>query len=287
MIDKELIDKIKHVQLWARSLANNSLTGEYSSVFKGIGMEFDEFRKYVPRDEIKHIDWKVTARTQETHVKVFKEERDLTILLVVDVSSSQSFGLKKTREKVNAAAELAALVAILATKHKDKVGLIVFTDDIEHYIPPGRGGHTSSNSLDVLMHKQLSKGTNISKAALYAGKVMRKRGLMVFISDFQDDDYISDLSVLAKKHDLVCANTFDQAEMNPPSSSLSGFIDPETGQYLDINYSLGTDAGMRGMDDWAKSISQLGGDPFFVRSDESAVKPLIKFLRQREARKRR
>lgn len=285
MIDKKLIDQIRTVQLWARHLANDSLTGEYSSVFKGIGMEFDEFRKYVPGDDVKHIDWKVTARTREPHLKMFKEERDLTIMLMVDVSSSQSFGLKKKREKVNVAAELAALFAILATKNKDKVGLVIFTDRVEHYIPPGSGkSHVFKLIRDVMTHKNVSKGTNISSAAQYTGSVMKKRGLVVLISDFQDIGYMKDLEILSKRHDLVCANTFDDAELNPAKLSLSGFIDPETGDYLDVSYSLDSSGLDHSFTGWQQEMRKIGADPFLVKSDENTVSPLIKFLKSREAR---
>lgn len=285
MLDKKLIDKIRRVQLWARNLANDSLSGEYSSVFKGTGVEFDEFRKYVPGDDVKHIDWKVTARTRRPHVKVFKEERDLTILLLVDISSSQSFGLKKSREKVSAAAELAALFAILATKNNDRVGLVVFTDEVEHFIPPGSGkAHVFNLVRDVLTTKRKSSGTNISAVAKYAGSVMKKKGLIVVISDFQDDSYTEELAALARRHDLVCANTYDQAEINPPKFNLGGLIDPETGEFIDSNYEISRKAESNSLEAWEKMIIKLGGDPFVVRSDETTVTPLIKFLKRREAR---
>ena len=284
MIDKELISKIKRVQLWARNFANDSLSGEYSSVFKGTGMEFDEFRRYVPGDDVKHIDWKVTARTRETHVKVFREERDQTILIMVDVSGSQYFGLKEDREKVNAAAELAALFAILATKNNDKVGLIIFTDEVEHFIPPASGkAHVFTIIRDVLMHKGVKKGTNISGAIEYAIKVLRKKSLVVMISDFQDENYLSEIRRLARLHDLVCANTYDEAEVSPPSTSLSGFVDPETGEFLGLDYEL-ENSGITTFEGWKNSIIQIGADPFLVRSDESSVVPLIKFLKSREAK---
>lgn len=285
MLDKKLIDKIRRVQLWARNLANDSLSGEYSSVFKGTGVEFDEFRKYVPGDDVKHIDWKVTARTRSPHVKVFQEERDLTILLLVDISSSQSFGLKKSREKVNAAAELAALFAILATKNNDRVGLVVFTDEVEHYIPPGSGkAHVFNLVRDVLTTQRKSSGTNITTAAKFAGSLLTKKGLVVVISDFQDEQYTQELAAIARRHDLVCANTYDEAELNPPKVNLGGYIDPETGDYFDANYAVERRDGAEVLDEWKRSIIKIGGDPFLIRSDETTVTPLIKFLKRRESR---
>jgi uncharacterized protein (DUF58 family) len=247
-------------------------------------MEFDEFRKYVPGDDVKHIDWKVTARTREAHLKVFKEERDQTILIMVDVSGSQYFGLKETREKVSAAAELAALFAILATKNNDKVGLLIFTDEVEHYIPPASGkAHVFKLIRDVLMHKGVNKGTNISDASKYALKVLRKKSLVVLISDFQDDKYLNEMKKLSKLHDLVCANIYDEAEINPPKSSMSGFVDPETGDFIDLNYELDTSSSNL-FEDWKKSMIKIGADPFLVKADESSVVPLIKFLKSREAK---
>lgn len=287
MIDKSLIAKIRHLQLWAKNIANDALTGEYTSVFKGIGMEFDEFRKYMPGDDVKHIDWKVTARTREPYVKLYQEERDLTIMLMVDVSASQSFGLKKSREKVSAATELAALFAILATKKKDRVGLIIFTDEIEHYVPPSSGrAHVFNLIREVMTHKRRSKGTSIGQAIDYVGKAMKKKGLIILISDFQDDSYEKRLSILASKHDVVCAKVYDEAELRPGKTSCGGFVDPETGQYLSASYGLETQ-GTESMEHWQTTMRRLGVSPFVLKAHEDVAVPLSKFLKAREARLKR
>lgn len=297
MIDKELIDKVKRVQLWARHLANDALTGDYTSVFKGVGMEFDDLRKYLPGDDIKHIDWKVTARTREPHVKMYKEERDQTILLMVDVSGSQYFGLKGEREKISAAAELAALFAILATRTKDRVGLLLFSDHVEAHVPPASGrAHVFRIVRDVLTHKGRSGGTNIAAAVKEAMQSLARRSLVVLISDFQDAGYRASLSQLSARHDLVCAGVFDEAEKRPPKGQVGlGLYDPETGELIGDSYEVGPasgqDADSLNLSEadatrFAGALRSIGASGFLIDTRVDVSKPLISFLKEREARAR-
>jgi uncharacterized protein (DUF58 family) len=239
MISKELANKIRYIQIYTSKAVNDILAGEYHSVFKGQGMEFDEVRAYQPGDDIRTIDWNVTARTGHPYVKRYVEERELTVFFLVDLSSSGSFGsIDKLKNEV--AAEFCALLAFSAIKNNDKVGLIVFTDTIELFIPPAKGvSHVLRLIRDLLYftpsQKKQRTGTNIAGALDYLGRVFQKRGVIFLVSDFQDQDFEKPLRVLARRHDLIGVTVTDPRETALPDVGLLELEDAESGESIVID----------------------------------------------------
>lgn len=291
MLSPELISKIKQIQFKAGFLANDALAGEYSSVFRGLGQEFDKVREYHPGDDIRTIDWNVTARMNEPFVKVYKEEREMTLMLLVDVSPSQRFGTTG-RFKQEIVAELAALVSFLATKNNDKVGLIIFSDHVEKYIPPKKGrSHVWNIIRSVLTYEGRGKSTDISGALEYLNKVCKKKTACFLFSDFESDDFAKSITMTAKKHNLYCCLVKDPREVALPSCGILDFEDLESGETFVINSS----------DDKTRKIFQGYFDQkvnslrkfflsrkidfFEARTDQSSVDPLISFFREKEKRK--
>ena len=220
MIPKELAKKIRLIQIHTSKAVNDVLAGEYHSVFKGRGMEFDEVREYAPGDDIRMIDWNVTARTGHPYVKRFVEERELTVLFVVDLSASGSFG---TREQLKneVAAELCALLAFSAIKNNDKVGLLVFTDQVELYIPPKKGvSHVLRVIRDLLNAQPHRSRTDITQALDFLGRVTHRRAVVFLVSDFQAAGYQKRLRIAARRHDLIAVLTLGPARSHTPRSRL-------------------------------------------------------------------
>ena len=230
MIPKELAKKIRYIEIYTSKAVNDVLAGEYESVFKGRGMEFDEVREYTPGDEIRTIDWNVTARTGRPHVKRFVEERELTVMFLVDLSASGAFGsIDKTKNEV--AAELCALLSFSAVKNNDKVGLIVFTDIAEMFVPPKKGvSHVLRLIRDLLNFKPKEVQTNISEGLDYLGRVTHKRCVVFLVSDFQSEGFEGPLRILAKRHDLIALSITDPREMVMPNIGLVELEDAETGE---------------------------------------------------------
>ena len=221
MIPKELVKKIRYIQIYTSKAVNDVLAGEYHSVFKGQGMEFDEVRAYQPGDDIRTIDWNVTARTGHPYVKRYVEEREITVFFLVDLSASGSFG-STGKLKNEIAAEFCALLAFSAIKNNDKVGLIVFTDTIELFIPPAKGTSHVLRLIRELLYfdsgsKQQSPGTDIALALDYLGRVLHKRGVVFLVSDFLDQDFEKPLGVLARRHDLIAVTVSDPREYLLPN----------------------------------------------------------------------
>ena len=236
MIPKELIKKIRYIQIYTSKAVNDVLAGEYHSVFKGQGMEFDEVRAYQPGDDIRTIDWNVTARTGHPYVKRYVEEREITVFFLVDLSASGSFG-SSAKLKNEIAAEFCALLAFSAIKNNDKVGLIVFTDTIELFIPPAKGTSHVLRLIRELLYfdsgrKQQSTGTDIGLALDYLGRVLHKRGVVFLVSDFLDQDYEKSLGVLARRHDLIAVTVSDPRENALPDVGLLEIQDAESGVTL-------------------------------------------------------
>ena len=233
MIPKELTKKIRYIQIYTSKAVNDVLAGEYHSVFKGQGMEFDEVRAYQPGDDIKTIDWNVTARTGLPYVKRYVEEREITVFFLVDLSASGFFGsLDKLKNEI--AAEFCALLAFSAIKNNDKVGLIVFTDTIELFIPPAKGtSHVLRLIRELLFFgpgkKRARAGTDIALALDYLGRVLHKRGVVFLVSDFLDQDFEKTLGVLARRHDLIAVTVADPRECALPDVGLMEIQDAETG----------------------------------------------------------
>lgn len=229
MIDKELAAKIRRIRIQTRRNVSSTFAGEYNSAFKGHGMEFEEVRAYQPGDDIKSIDWNVTARTGEPFIKRFREERELTVILMVDLSASGNFG--STGKKRNyTAAELCSVLSFSAIQNNDRVGLLVFTDEVEMFIAPAKGmTHIMRLIREILAFNPKGKGTSISNALTYLGKVQRKNAVVFLISDFLDSGYEKKMKVMGEKHDLVAFSITDPLEMELPDCGLITVRDGETG----------------------------------------------------------
>jgi len=293
MIPKELAKKIRYIQIYTSRAVNESLAGEYESVFKGRGMEFDQVREYHIGDDIRSIDWNVTARTGEPHVKLFVEERELTVMFMVDLSASGSFG--STRKiKNEAAAELCALLAFSAIKNNDKVGLIVFTDQVEMFIPPAKGTtHVLRLIRELLGFKPRQTKTNIKAGIEFMGRVITKRSVVFLISDFLEENYERELRVLGKKHDLLAVSITDPREIKLPNVGLIELEDAETGELILIdtgspqvrkNYEK---TGHANQENLKKMFRSMDIDQIEILTNQDYVVDLVKFFKMRERRAHR
>ncbi len=292
MLSPELIKQIKKLQLKAGHLANDALTGEYSSAFKGLGMEFDEVREYVPGDDVRSIDWNVTARMNTPYVKKFREEREMTVMLMVDVSPSQSFGTTG-RYKHEVAAELAAVLAFLAIKNNDKVGLIAFSDHVEHFIPANKGrSHVWRIIRQVLSHRGRGQATDISGALDYLLQVQKRRCMAFLISDFCATGYEKPLRVAAKRHGLTCVRVSDRREGELAACGLVEFEDRESGARVvvdtsdpNVRVAFKELAAAREAEIF-QQFRRFGADSFAVGTEQAVTVPLIQYMRRREMRRR-
>ena len=291
MISKELIKKIRYIQIYTSKAVNDVLAGEYHSVFKGQGMEFDEVRAYQPGDDIRTIDWNVTARTGHPYVKRYVEEREITVFFLVDLSKSGSFG---SREKLKneVAAEFCALLAFSAIKNNDKVGLIVFTDTIQLFIPPAKGTSHVLRLIRELLFFEPGKirkktGTDIALALDYLGRVLHKRGIVFLVSDFLDQNFEKPLRVLARRHDLIAVTVSDPRELALPDVGLLEIQDAETGEIVVIDtgsktvrsrYTHLAEEKNRALSDLFQST---GIDQIQLLTDRDYVLDLVKFFRKR------
>lgn len=228
----ELMKQVGKIKILTSHLIDDRLTGDYHSVFKGQGVEFDEVRPYVPGDDIRSIDWNVTARTGSPHVKRFSEERELTVIFLVDVSGSQIFG-SGSRSKSELAAELTCLLAMTAIRNQDKIGLILFSDRILKSIPP-RKGRTAVMRLvrEVLAADETREGTDIAAALRFLNNVQKRKAVVFLVSDFQDSNYEKELRVTARRHDVIACPISDPCEWTLPNVGLIELQDPESGELL-------------------------------------------------------
>jgi len=234
-LSAELFQKIKSIQIRTQRLVSDAFAGEYESAFRGRGMEFEEVREYQPGDDIRHIDWNVTARTGTPFVKLHREERELTVMLLVDVSSSGAFGTG-AKSKNEVAAEVAALLAYTAIKSNDRVGLIIFSDRIEHYIPPKKGrAHVWRVIRDILGFKTPRRKTDLEGALEYLGKVVPRRAVVFLISDFLDDGFEDRFRVACRRHDVTAVTVSDRHERTLPRVGLIELEDAETGETILID----------------------------------------------------
>ena len=237
MIPKEMLQKIRRIQITTSRMVTDVFAGQYQSVFKGKGMEFYEVREYLPGDEIRTIDWNVTARTGRPYVKKFVEERELTVMLLLDASRSCRFGSVK-HLKNQLAAELCSVLAFSAIKNNDRVGLIIFTDKIEKFVPPRKGmRHVLRVIREALYYEPEGKGTNISHALEYLDRVTRRKAITFIISDFFDKDFKNLLSVSNKRHDVVAVTITDPREVDLPNIGIIKLKDAETGEDFLIDTS--------------------------------------------------
>ncbi|MBD3179893.1 MAG: DUF58 domain-containing protein [Candidatus Latescibacteria bacterium] len=290
MIPKELAKKIRVLQITTNKVVNDILAGEYKSVFKGRGMEFEEVREYSPGDDIRTIDWNVTARTGKPYVKRYVEERELTIMFIVDMSASGEFG-SVNKLKNEMAAELCALLSFSAVKNNDKVGLILFTDRVEKFIPPKKGTtHVLRVIRELLSFRPRKTNTDIAGALDYFGRIASKSAVVFLVSDFLAEDFEKPMSILGKKHDLIAATIVDPSEKSLPDVGLLELEDAETGETVIIdtgssmvrkNYRrLGEEQSRR----FRNLFSSMGVDHIEIRTDRDYVPELVKFFRIRERR---
>jgi len=291
MIPKALLKKIRRIEIRTSRLVNDALAGQYHSAFKGRGMEFEEVRPYQIGDDVRTIDWNVSARCGEPYVKVFREERELTVLLVVDLSASQQFGThhQLKRELV---AEIGATLAYSAIKNNDKIGLVAFTDEVEKFVPPRKGaGHVLRVIRELIAFEPSSRGTNIAGALEHVSRIMRRRAVIFLISDLQDEGYERQLRILRRRHDVILVHVGDRREREMPRAGLVELVDQETGRRMIVDTSSSR---------WRREFERIttcaedardrrlrsyGLDCIRVRTGESFVEPLIRFFRTREARR--
>ncbi len=237
MIPKELIRKIQRIRIRTNRMVSDVFSGEYHSVFKGRGMEFDEVREYQPGDEVRDIDWNVTARFGRPFIKKFVEERELTVMLVVDASGSSRFGTRG-QFKNELAAEVCAVLAFSAIRNKDKVGLIVFTDRIEKFVPPAKGSrHVLRVIREILYFQPQGSGTDIELALGFLNRVTRRKSVAFLVSDFQDRGFEKSLAIAGKRHDLISIMISDPREKELPLVGLIGLRDAESGEPAEIDTS--------------------------------------------------
>ena len=286
----DLLKKVRQIDIVSRKVVDEMLGGEYKSVFKGRGMEFDEVREYQPGDEIRTIDWNVTARTGKPFVKRFIEEREQALFFLVDMSASGTFGSgAKTKNEV--AAELCGLLAFSAIKNNDKVGLIIFTDAVELYVPPGKGQiHVLHLIREILSFEPRHTGTDLACALDYLGKMVKKKCVTFLLSDFQDRGYEKALKLAALHYDLIAITISDPRELNLPNAGLVELADAETGERILVDTASAT---ARKKIQTAARARQLelkdllirnNIDQIDVRSDRDYMGQLIRFFRTRERR---
>jgi len=290
MIPQEILKKIRRIEIRTRRLVADVFSGEYQSVFKGRGMEFTEVREYLPGDDIRSIDWNVTARTGTPYIKKFEEERELTIMFVVDASGSGAFG-SVSRFKAELAAELCAVLAFSATRNNDRVGLVMFSDRIEKVVPPQKGRrHVLRVVRELLYSKPEGTGTDIPMALDYLANVVRRHAVVFLVSDFQTSGYDRALAVANRRYDLIAVDVSDPREQELPRVGLVELEDAETGERISV------DAGDRKFAErFAQEMERvraekeqgfrrLGVDRIEVSTDRPYVEPLERFFRMRARR---
>ncbi|MGA1464938.1 MAG: DUF58 domain-containing protein [Balneolaceae bacterium] len=237
MISKEILQKVQLLEIRTKGIVNTIFGGEYQSAFKGRGMEFSEVRAYTFGDDVRQIDWNVTARSNEPYIKVFEEEREQTLMLCVDISTSGLFGSHR-QTKMELATELSAVLAFSAIKNGDKVGMVLFSDRIEKVIPPKKGkNHVLRLIREIFATKPSGKKTDIQSALKYLGKLVSRRAIVVLLSDFEDQNYEKQLKTINRKHDLVNIVIRDRLEDTLPELGLLRLQDPETGQMTVVDTS--------------------------------------------------
>lgn len=289
---KRILSKIRRLELKTRALVETAFAGQYRSVFKGRGMNFEEVREYQPGDEVRTIDWNVTARLGHPYVKKFTEERELTVMLVVDVSASGAFG-SVNLSKRELAAEVACVIAFSAIRNNDKVGLLLFSDHVELYIPPKKGRlHTLRLIREILFFEPRGRGTAPGLALHYLNRVLSRKAAVFLLSDFQTALFERELSITARRHDLIAMPVRDPRESALPDAGIVVFEDAETGEQIEVNTS---DKSVRAAyghlvtrqrEEWDRSFRRKQIDSIALNTTEDYLPALREFFRVRERRKR-
>ena len=288
METKELLKKVRKIEIKTKGLSKHLFSGEYHSTFKGRGMSFSEVRSYQYGDDVRNIDWNVTARTGEPHVKIFEEERELTVFLLIDMSQSSFFGTVQ-QFKNELLTEISALLAFSAINNNDKVGVLFFTEDTEKFIPPKKGrSHILRIIRELIDFHPKHTGTDLGKALEYFNNVMKKRTICFILSDFLVKDYQKPLRVAAKRHDVIGVHIYDQRETALPNIGLVRALDPESGKigWLDTSSEAVRTQYANWFDQNKKYFEQQflrsGADTISIRTDESYVNALLKFFQRRQ-----
>ena len=288
MLDRETLRKIRRIQIRTKAILESGIGGDYHAVFKGRGMEFAAVREYTPGDDVRTIDWNVTARMGAPYVKKYVEERDLTLLLLVDVSGSQAFGSRFLLKR-DYAAELAAVLAFSAVANQDRVGAVLFSDRIESYVAPARGrDHALRIVRDLLALEPAGRGTDLAAAFRFAHRAMKRRGIVAVLSDFQDAGYERALGVLRARHDVIALHLADPGETDVPEAGLVVLVDPETGARRVVDTSDPTvRRRLRAstVEEALQVFRKARVDALPLSTAESYERPLAAFFKARERRR--
>jgi uncharacterized protein (DUF58 family) len=291
-MSKEILKKVRQIEIRTKNVVNDFFGGDYHSNFKGRGMTFSEVREYVPGDDVRSIDWNVTARTGKPHIKIFEEERELSVLILIDVSSSGVFGSKKDL-KIDLGVEIAAMLSFSAIKNNDKVGLALFSDKVEKYIPPKKGKkHVLRLITDIVNHdfENSKKRTSIKTAIDFANKISKRKSVIFLISDFIDDNFWNELKFLNFKHDVVGLQIYDSYERNFPNVGLINIHDSETSENTWIDTTSKKNRGKfqknsnEKLDKFSKKCKNIGFDLLQINTDDDYIKFLMQFFRLRAKR---
>jgi len=290
MIPKTILKKVKRIEIRTKGLVNDLFGGEYHSAFKGQGMTFSEVREYYPGDDIRMIDWNVTARNNSPFIKVFEEERELTVYILVDISSSGGFGTIN-QLKSDISAELASVLGFSAIKNQDKVGLILFSSKVEKYIPPKKNkSHILRLIREVLFHKPVYNGTSIKSALDFLMNVSTRKSVVFLISDFFDDGYWNSLKLVNKKHDLIGIRISDPAEKKIPNLGLLKVLDPESKEEYWVDTTSKKDRDISEkliLKTWSNFNNKSKKNKFdlvHISASQDYVEPLMSFFQKRERR---
>ena len=301
---REILRKVRQIEIRSNRLVSEALAGSYHSAFKGQGIDFEEVREYQAGDEVRSIDWNVTAKMGTPFVKQYREERELTILLAIDVSESGTFGSTK-RSKRERLAELGSLLAFSANKNGDKIGLLLFSDQVEKYLPPNKGQkHVLRILREVLFHPNQGKGTDLNEGLRFINRVMRRRAVVFLLSDFiipeydsaeesMEDLFFKELASTRRKHDLVCARIHDPCELEIPNVGIVQLEDAETGDKIMVDTSRANfrqefaQIKKENREEFAKRLRRRGVDSFEFATDSDYVSTLQEFFRMREVRRNR
>ena len=291
MISKELLRKVRQIQIRTSRMVNDVFAGQYHTVFRGRGMEFEEVCPYQIGDDVRLIDWNVSARYGETFIKKFREERELTVMLVVDASRSGLFGSGR-QFKLDVAAELCAVLALSAIRSNDKVGLLLFTDRVEKYVPAKKGTqHVLRIIRELLYHEPAGRGTDIAEALGFLNRVTVRKSVCFLVSDFLAEDYVSALRVARRRHDLIPVVITDPRELELPAAGFIEIEDSETGEFVLLDTSS---ARLRrrfaadrraAVEERETMFRKMDTDTIDIRTDQPYVEPLVRFFRKRERRR--
>lgn len=290
-ISRDIFEKIHRIEIQTNHLVKDLLAGAYRSAFRGKGIEFEDVRIYFPGDDVRSIDWNVTARMNHPYVKSFCEERELSVMLVVDVSASSRFG-SSNRPKSDLIAEIAAVIAFSALRNYDRIGLILFSDRVETYIPPSKGVHHILRIVrELLTFKPMHRSTNLGLALAFLGKVQPRSGICFVISDFICEDYADEMALIARKHDLIAMSVTDPFELAPVSMGLMMMTDLETGEERLVDTSRPEyreklkQATEERLERHHRLLKKLGAGSIDIQTDQPYMHPIRKFFKLRARRR--